>query len=186
MHNAGSTLDRMWKSKPETFLLNREKLAVMISKQKTGHYSKSFTVTIPVSKSKKGVRLTLKVFPFGRNGDTGSRHASIIIDVSYPLTTRKCRELVENCSCIVEVKLTFINAESRDQLCTKEGKAELNPTSCEACIQIRQALPHEDIFYSKTKYIQLQVEAGLRCRDKLVLVSSTDPQCPDYLVVKPS
>ena len=184
--NIGSTMPmgRIWHSKPELFLLNREKMAIMISKQKTSHYHKRFNTTISVSKSKKGVvHVSLEVFPYGRDADIETRHATVLAHVSYPHSSRKCKEMAENCNCVVEVKTTFLNVKTRDRLSSKEGKAELNPTSCEACVKITQALSHNDILYSKTNKIQMQVEATLHCQDKIVAVQSDDPDCKDYLLV---
>ena len=176
-------MERTWHSKPEIFLLNREKMAIMISKQKTSRYHKRFNTTIPVSKSKKGVHLTLEIFPFGRDADTETHHATVLAQVSYPLSSRKCQEMAENCNCVIEVKTTFFNFKTRETLSSSEGKAELSPTSCEACVKISQALSHSDILYSKTNKIQMQVEATLRCQDKVVATPSNDPDCPDYLMV---
>jgi hypothetical protein len=182
----GSTtsMGRAWHSKPELFLLNREKMAIIISKQKSSHYHKRFNTTIPVSKSKKGVvHVTLEIYPYGRDADIETRHATVLAHVSYPLSSRKCQEMAENCNCVVEVKTTFFNVNTHDKLSTKEGKAELSPTSCEACVKINQALSHSDILYSKTNKIQMQVEATLRCQDKIVAVQFDDPDYKDYLLV---
>ena len=177
-------MERTWHSKPELFLLKREKMAVMISKQKTSRYCKHFNTTILVSKSKKkGVQLTLEIFPYGIGADIESHHATVLAQVSYPLSSHKCQEMAENCACVVEVKTTFFNSKTQERLSTGEGKAELSPTSCEACVQINQALSHTDILYSKTDKIQMQVEAVLRCRDKIVARPSSDPDCQDYLYV---
>lgn len=176
-------MERVWHSKPEIFLLNREKMAIMISKQKTSRYHKRFNTIIPISKSKKGVYLTLEIFPYGRDADIETHHATVVAQVSYPLSSRKCQEMAENCNCVVEVKTTFFNFKTRDRLSLREGKAELSPTSCEACVQINQALSHNDIVYSKTNKIQMQVEATLRCQDKIVAVQFDDPDYKDYLLV---
>ena len=181
--DSNTHMERTWHSKPEIFALNREKMAIMISKQKTSRYHKRFNTTIPVSKSKKGVQLTLEIFPFGRDADIETHHMTVLAQVSYPLSSRKCQEMAENCNCIVEVKTTFFNFKTRERLSSREGKAELSPTSCEACVQISQALSHSDILYSKTNKIQMEVEATLRCQDKVIAAPSDDPDCPDYLVV---
>ena len=170
-------MDRTWFSKPATFLLKREKMALMISRQKTNHYrcfGRRFNVTIPVSESKKGMLLTFKVFPYSRDGDRDYRHAAVVAHVSYPRNNSKCRELVNNCNCVVKATITFVNYDTHAQMCTKEGKAEFDQTSCEACIQIDKALSHEHILYSRTKYIQLQVGAVLQCTEKVVVVPSSE------------
>ena len=156
----------------------------MISKQKTSCYHKHFSTTIPITKSKKGgIQLTLEIFPYGRDGDVESHHATVLVQISYSVTSCKCQEITENCKCVVEVKLTFVNSKTQETLSTKEGKTELNPNSSEGCIHIGQALSHSDILYCKTKEIQVQVEASLRCRDKVIAVQSTDPDCLDYMLV---
>ena len=176
--------ERAWQSKPEIFLLNREKMAIMISKQKTRRYHKRFSTTISVSKSKKGVvHLTFEIFPYGQDADIETHHATVLAQVSYPLSSRKCQEIAENCSSIIEVKTTFFNFKTRERLSSKGGRAELSPTSCEACVKINQALPHSDILYSKTNKIQMEVEATLRCQDKVVAVQFDDPDYKDYLLV---
>lgn len=178
-------MDRTWRSKPVTFLLKREQMALMISKQKTTHYGRfgrHFNVTIPISGSKKGVVLTLKVFPYTIDGERGSRHATVVAHVSYQRNDCKCQELVNNCNCTVKATIVFVNYESRIPMCTKEGEAEFDPSSCEAYIRIDQALSHEDILYPRTKYIQLQVEAVLHCKDKVVVVPSSE--FPEYLKIE--
>ena len=178
---SNTPLERVWHSKPELFLLNREKMAIMISKQKTSRYHKRFNTTIPVSKSRRGVvHLTFEIFPYGRETDIETHHATVLAQVSYPFCSRKCQELADNCNCVVEVKTTFFNVKTRERLSSSE---ELSPTSCEACVKISQALSHSDILYSKTNKIQMQVEATLRCQDKVVAVQFDDPDYEDYLLV---
>ena len=179
----GSNPDREWHSKPEQFLLNRAKMAAMISKHKTTHY-KRFKSTIPVSSSKKGVHLTVEIFPFGLLSDMDPRHATVLVHVF--LTSSKCLEMAEHCRNIVEVKVGFANFATLSELSTRTSQAELSPKSCEACIQVEQALSHEDIIYSRTKYIQLTLEATLHCKDRVLVEPLTDPEHPDFLQVNVS
>ena len=181
-------MNRSWRSKQNRFLLNREKMAIMIARQKTCHYDKRFITIIPISKSNAGIKLTIEIFPYGRDADMVSHHATVLVQVSqYPSsgTGNKCLDMAENCACIVEVKTTFINSKTQERLSTREGKAELSSAYCEACVQINRALSHTDILYNTTD-IQMQVEAVLRCRDKLVAAPCSDPDCSDYMVVAPN
>lgn len=157
-------------------------MATIIAKQKTGHCYKHFRMTILISKSKKGIALTLEIFPFGREGDEASTYATVLVKIMSHLNGRKCQEMTEHCNSVIEVKLTFIDSTTKNVLSKQEGQAELN-ASCEGCVVIDKALSHKDIIYTRTKRIQLQVEATLHCKEKVVAVPSSDPICPDYLMV---
>ena len=158
-------------------------MAVMISKQKISHCYKCLSTTIPISNSRKGLQLVSELFPCGRDGELVSRHASVLVHVSVPTSSTKCKELLENCNCLVEVQLTFVDSNTQEMLSKVEGKAELSSTTCKGCVHIENALSHEHILYRKTKHIQLQVEAVFICRDKVVAAPLSDSEHADYLEV---
>ena len=155
-------------------------MATMISKHKTTHY-KRFKLTIPISNSKKGVLLSVEVFPFGLESDAEPHYATVLVHVS--LKSSKCQEIAEHCKSVVEVKTTFVNSTNLTQLSVKKCQAELCRKSCDACIQVKQALSHKDIIYSKTKQIQLTVEATFWCKDEVTVEPLADEEHPDYLQV---
>lgn len=152
----------------------------MIAVHKTCHYQygKDLTTIIPVSTQKGGIKLTFKIFPYGIDADIQSRHTTVLVQISqYRLS---CQEIADNCTCTIKVKATFTNAMTQERFSTREGEAELSSTSCEACIQINQALSHSDILYSAAN-IQMLVEAELHCQDKVVAAISDDQDCSDYV-----
>ena len=170
---------RKWQSRGK-FLLDRKKMAKMIAVHKTCHYQygKDLSTIIPVSTQKRGIKLTFKVFPYGIDADIQSRHATVLVQVSqYRLS---CQEIADNCACTVKVKTIFINAMTQERLSSREGEAELNPMSCEACVHVNQALSHNDILYSRAN-IQMLVEAELHCQDKVVAAINDDQDCLDYV-----
>ena len=124
----------------------------------------------------------MEIFPFGLESDAEPHYATVLVHVS--LKSNKCVEIAEHCKSIVEVKTTFVNSANLTQLSSKKCQAELCPKSCDACIQVKEALSHKDIIYSKTKYIQLNVEATFWCKDKVTVEPLADIECPDYLLVK--
>ena len=173
---------RKWQSRGK-FLLDRKRMAKMIAVHKTCHYhqyGQDLTTIIPVSTQRRGIKLTFEVFPYGIDADIQSRHATVLVRISqYRLS---CQEIADNCTCTVKVKTKFINSMTQEQLSSREGKTELSPNSGEACVQIKQALSHNDILYS-TANIQMLVEAELFCQDKVVAAISDDQDYPDYVVL---
>ena len=177
---AADTDRRRWNSRGK-FLLDRKKMAKMIAVHKTCHYhqyGQDLTTIIPVSAQRRGIKLTFEIFPYGIDTDIQSRHATVLVRVSqYRLP---CQEIADNCICTIKVKTSFVNSMTKERLSSREGEAELNPTSCEACIQINQALSHSDILYSAAN-IQMLVEAEFHCLDKVVAAISDDQDCSDYV-----
>ena len=156
-------------------------MAKMIAGHKTCHYGQNLTIIIPMSQSEqRGVKLTFEVFPYGIDADIQSRHATVLVRASQHRLS--LQEIADNCVCIVKVKINFVNSMTKERLFSREGEAELNSTSCEACIQINQALSHSDILYSAAN-IQMLVEAEFHCQDKVVAVISDDQDCSGYVFV---
>ena len=159
----------------------------MICKQLTDDYDKRFVIKIPTSSnSKEGIKLTLEVFPYGRDIDIQSHHSTVLVQVSQYFSSgmhSKCQDIAGNRTCIIIVKITFVSSKTKETFSIREGRTELSSTSCEACIQINQALSHDDIFYSKTDKIQMLVEAEVCCRDKVVATMSDDPDFIDYMII---
>lgn len=153
----------------------------MIAVHKTCHYhqyGQDLATIIPVSTQRRGIKLTFEVFPYGIDADIQSRHATVLVRISqYRLS---CQEIADNCISTVKVKTKFVNSMTQVRLSLREGETELSPSSCEACIQINQALSHSDILYSSAN-IQMLVEAELHCQDKVVAAISDDQDCPDYV-----
>lgn len=171
---------RKWQSKGK-FLLDRKKMAKMIAVHKTCHYhqyGQDLTTIIPMSTQRRGIKLTFEVFPYGIDADIQSRHATVLVRVSQ--CRLSCQDIADNCICTVKVKVKFVNSLTLERLSSREEEAEISQSSCEACIQISQALLHSDILYS-TANIQMLVEAEFHCQDKVVAAISDDQDCSDYV-----
>ena len=158
-------------------------MAKKIALHDASHYKHGMPLTSTILMQQnvpRGIKMMFQVFPYGLDADLQSHHATLLVQTSP--YRQSGQEIAENCYCFVNVKVTFTNSLTQEILSIKEGRAELNPTSCEACIQISQALSHSDILYGSSDILMLVV-AELVCQDKVVGTPSDDQDCPGYLVL---